>query len=286
MSMLKQAGLILEGGAVRGVFTSGALDYLMEQNIEFSYIIGVSAGACNAADMVSKQIGRTMDCMVPKDKNYDYHNHKHMLQRKSFFDMDMVFDIYPNQIYPFDYDTFFQSQTKCEFTVTNCITGKAEYLEEKEDGKRMMQMCRASSSLPIASPMVYIDEIPYLDGGISDSIPIRRSLSLGNKKNVVILTRNAKYRKKISKKGIQIYVAAYRQYPELVKAIYRRAEHYNKTLDFIEKLEEENKVFVLRPEIPAVSKLETNKKVLTEFYQHGYDLMKEKMEKMLQYLEK
>ena len=100
--MLEQAGLILEGGAVRGVFTSGILDYLMEQEIEFSYIVGVSAGACNGVDMVSKQIGRTIDCMIPKDKNYNYHNHKNMLKRKSFFDMDMIFDTYPNQIYPFN----------------------------------------------------------------------------------------------------------------------------------------------------------------------------------------
>ncbi len=283
--MLEQAGLILEGGAVRGVFTSGVLDYLMEQDIEFSYIVGVSAGACNGVDMVSKQIGRTMDCMVPKDKNYNYHNHKNMLKRKSFFDMDMIFDTYPNQIYPFDYDTFFQSKTKCEFALTNCITGKAEYLEEKEDRKRLMQICRASSSLPLVSPIVYIDDIPYLDGGIADSIPIRRSMSLGNKKNIVILTRNANYRKKISKKRIQIFVAAYRQYPELIKTIYKRAERYNKTLDFIERLEKENKIFVLRPEIPAVSKLEKNEKVLKEFYQHGYELMKEKLEEMKKYLE-
>ena len=149
-----------------------------------------------------------------------------------------------------------------------------------------MQICRASSSLPLVSPIVYIDDIPYLDGSIADSIPIRRSMSLGNKKNIVILTRNANYRKKISKKRIQIFVAAYRQYPELIKTIYKRAERYNKTLDFIERLEKENKIFVLRPEIPAISKLEKNEKVLKEFYQHGYELMKEKLEEMKKYLER
>ena len=128
---MKEAALILEGGAVRGVFTSGVLDYLMEKELSFSYVVGVSAGACNAVDYVSWQPGRTRDCMIPKDKEYDFHNHKNMLRRKSLFDMDMIFDIYPNQVYPFDYDTYFQSPTVCEVTVTNCLTGKAEYLSER-----------------------------------------------------------------------------------------------------------------------------------------------------------
>ena len=201
---MKEAALILEGGAVRGVFTSGVLDYLMERELTFSYVVGVSAGACNAVDYVSWQPGRTRDCMIPKDKEYDFHNRKNMLRRKSLFDMDMIFDIYPNQVYPFDYDTYFQSPTLCEVTVTNCLTGKAEYLSERTDRQRLMQMCRASSSLPLVSPMVYIDGTPYLDGGLSDSVPIRHTITEGYKKNVVILTRNAGYRKSLSKKTKKI----------------------------------------------------------------------------------
>ncbi len=283
---MKEAALILEGGAVRGVFTAGVLDYLMEKELSFSYVVGVSAGACNAVDYVSWQPGRTRDCMIPKDKEYDFHNHKNMLRRKSLFDMDMIFDIYPNQVYPFDYDTYFQSPTVCEVTVTNCLTGKAEYLSERTDKQRLMQMCRASSSLPLVSPMVYIDGTPYLDGGLSDSVPIRHTITEGHKKNVVILTRNTGYRKSLSKKTKKIYIAAYRKYPELVKAIYYRAEKYNRTMEYIEYLEEKGRIFVLRPSMPAISKLETKEEKLSEFYQHGYDSIKERYNELVEYLER
>lgn len=284
--VMKDAALILEGGAVRGVYTSGVLDYLMERGMEFAYVAGVSAGACNAVDYVSKQPGRTRDCMIPQDREYDYHNHKNMLRRKSLYDMDMIFDIYPNRVYPFDYDTYFQSDMICELAVTNCLTGQAEYLSEKEDRQRLMQICRASSSLPLVAPMVYVDGTPYLDGGLSDSVPIRHAISLGYKKNVVILTRNAAYRKKLSKRTKKIYIAAYRKYPQLVKSIYYRAEKYNRTMEYIEYLEEKGRIFVMRPAVPAVSKLETNTEVLTAFYQHGYDHMKERYNELLEYLDK
>ena len=283
---MKEAALILEGGAVRGVYTSGVLDYLMEQGVTFPYVTGVSAGACNAVDFVSNQPGRTRNCMIPQDKEYDYHNHKNMLRRKSLFDMDMIFDIYPNQVYPFDYDTYFNSDTLCELAVTNCLTGQPEYLSEKEDRERLMQICRASSSLPLVSPMVYVDDTPYLDGGLSDSVPIRHAVSLGYKKNVVILTRNKGYRKNLSKRTKKIYIAAYQKYPNLVKSIYYRAEKYNRTMEYIEYLEEKGRIFVMRPAVPAVSKMETNAEVLTAFYQHGYDNMKERYKELMEYLDR
>lgn len=280
------AALILEGGSVRGVYTAGALDYLMERGVSFPYVAGVSAGACNAVDLVSGQPGRTRDCMIPADREYDYRNHKNMLRRKSLMDMDMIFDLYPNQVYPFDYDTYFGSETLCELAVTNCLTGRAEYLSEGEDRVRLMQICRASSSLPLISPMVWIDGTPYLDGGLSDSVPIRHAISLGYKKQVVILTRNSGYRKSLSKRSKKVYIAAYRKYPNLVKAIYYRAEKYNRTMEYIEYLEEKGRTFVLRPDEPAVSKLETDREVLTGFYRHGYEQMKSRFEELMEYLER
>lgn len=282
---MKEAALILEGGAVRGVYTAGTLDYLMEQGLSFPYVAGVSAGACNAVDFVSCQPGRTKDCMIVQDRQYNYHSYKGMLKRKSLLDMDMIFDIYPNQIYPFDYDTFFQSKTRCELVVTNCQTGKAEYLSEHTDRERLMQICRASSSLPLISPMVWLDGVPYLDGGLSDSVPVHHALSLGYRKLVVILTRNAGYRKGLSKRSKKIYIAAYKKYPELVKSIYYRAEKYNHTMEYIESLEEKGRIFVIRPELPAVSRMETNPEELNGFYQHGYDSMKERYQELLEYLE-
>ena len=284
--IVKNSGLILEGGAIRGVFTAGVLDYLMEQEYyEFSYVAGVSAGSCNAVDYVSRQPGRTKECMIHKEKHAQYINLKTAIKKKSLFDMDMIFDKYPNEIYPFDYDTYFESDIHCELVVTNCNTGQAEYLNERSSRERLMKICRASSSMPVVSPMVEVDGIPYLDGGLGDSIPVIRSLKTGHKKNVLVLTRNFGYRKKPPKRSRNVYITVYRKYPELVRTILNRYRMYNKTLSCIEKWEREGKVFVIRPEIPEVSRTEQDYDVLMNFYQHGYDQMEKKFEDMKKFLE-
>ena len=169
---MKRAGLVLEGGANRGVFTSGALDYLMEQDFYIPYVVGTSAGACNAVDYVSRQPLRTKNCTIITDKKKRYVTIKNTLKTGTLLDMDLIFEKYPNEIFPFDFDTFFQSDTECELVVTNCQTGDAEYMTEKHDRRRLMDIGRASSSIPVVSPMVEIDGVPYLDGGIADSIPL------------------------------------------------------------------------------------------------------------------
>ena len=185
---MQKATMVLEGGATRGVFSSGALDYLMEQDFYTSHVVGVSAGSCNGVDYVSKQIGRTRDCMIHKEKEYDYHvGFRKFVKEKSILDMDMVFDKYPKEIFPFDFDTYFASEMECEIVTTNCVTGKAEYMTERSDRDRLMKLCRASSSMPLVSPIVNVDGVPYLDGGLADSIPVKRAQALGNEK---IIGRN------------------------------------------------------------------------------------------------
>lgn len=197
-SITKSGAVILEGGANRGVFTAGALDFLMEQEYYIPHVIGVSAGACNALDYVSRQIGRTRDCMIVTDEKNRYVNKniKTIVEKKALLDMDMVFERYPYEVFPFDFDTYFASTQTCELVVTNCETGRAEYLDDRENKERLLAIGRASSSMPIACPMVEIDGNEYVDGGVADSIPIIRSLKTGHRKNVIILTRNFGYRKK------------------------------------------------------------------------------------------
>ena len=235
-SITKSGAVILEGGANRGVFTAGALDFLMEQEYYIPHVIGVSAGACNALDYVSRQIGRTRDCMIVTDEKNRYVNKniKTIVEKKALLDMDMVFERYPYEIFPFDFDTYFASPQTCELVVTNCETGRAEYLDDRE--------------------------------------------------NVIILTRNFGYRKKEGTRGWELYVAAFRKYPNLVRALVNRAKHYNQVLECIEKWEEEGSVFVIRPEIPAVSRLEKDEEKLREFYQHGYDQMKANFEALQEFL--
>lgn len=285
-SITKSGAVILEGGANRGVFTAGALDFLMEQEYYIPHVIGVSAGACNALDYVSRQIGRTRDCMIVTDEKNRYVNKniKTIVEKKALLDMDMVFERYPYEIFPFDFDTYFASPQTCELVVTNCETGRAEYLDDRENKERLLAIGRSSSSMPIACPMVEIDGNEYVDGGVADSIPIIRSLKTGHRKNVIILTRNFGYRKKEGTRGWELYVAAFRKYPNLVRALVNRAKHYNQVLECIEKWEEEGSVFVIRPEIPAVSRLEKDEEKLREFYQHGYDQMKANFEALQEFL--
>lgn len=285
---MKKATIVLEGGATRGVFTSGALDYLMEMDVYLSHVIGVSAGACNGVDYVSRQPGRTRDCMIHKEKEYDYYyGFTKFIKEKSLLDMDMVFDKYPNEIFPFDFDTYFASDMECEIVTTNCVTGKAEYMKEDKDRERLMKLCRASSSMPLVSPIVNIDGIPYLDGGLADSIPVKRAVELGNEKIVLMLTRNPGYRKKMTSKALaNVYRRAYRKYPNLVRTTIRRNFEYNKAMRLVEEMEEEGKIFVLRPLIPTVSRLEKNYDTLMEFYQHGYQLMKKEIGNLKEYLDR
>ena len=282
-----KATIVLEGGATRGVFTSGALDYLMEKDIYLSHVIGVSAGSCNGVDYVSRQPGRTRDCMIHKEKEYNYYyGFTKFIKEKSILDMDMVFDKYPNELFPFDYDTYFSSEMECEIVTTNCETGQAEYMKERESRERLMKICRASSSMPLISPMVNVDGIPYLDGGLADSIPIRRAVELGNRKIVVVLTRNPGYRKKMtSRAAANLYRNAYSKYPQLVRTTIRRNPSYNRTMELVERLEDEGKIFVLRPLIPTVSRLEKNYDTLMNFYEHGYRLMKKQYDELQKYLE-
>lgn len=283
-----KATLVLEGGATRGVFTSGALDYLMEKDFYTSYVIGVSAGSCNALGYVSKQPGRTRDCMIHKEKEYSYYyGFRKFIKEKSLMDMDMVFDRYPNEIYPFDYDTYFASDIECEIVTTNCVTGRAEYMTEDSDKQRLMKICRASCSMPLICPMVNVDGIPYLDGGLADSIPIERAMEIGNGKSIVILTRNPGYRKKMpSRATVQLYRRAYKKYPNLIRSIVNRSIVYNRTMKLLEQQEAEGKIFVLRPLIPTVSRLEKDYDALMHFYEHGYRLMRKQYDELMRFLEK
>lgn len=285
---MKNVGLILEGGGTRGVFTAGVLDYFMECQLEFNYIIGVSAGAGNAISYVAKQIERTKKCTIDSLENEKYVSVKKFVKDKMLFDMDLIFDKFPNELYPFDYDTYFNSGTKCILGLTNCETGEPYYFEEMEnrDKSRLMQGCRASSSLPYISPVVMIDGIPMLDGGLSDPIPIRKALRDGIKKNVVILTRPLGYRKKLNRKQSVLSRKVYKDYPNLSETMDRRRSMYNKTMELIERLEQEGHILVIRPQVPPVDRMEQDSEVLTQFYNHGYDYAKEIYNSVLQFLGK
>lgn len=285
---IKKATPVLEGGATRGIFTSGALDYLMERDLYFSDVIGVSAGSCNAVDYVSRQPGRTRDCMIPTDKEGKYYyGIRDFVKEKSLMNMDLIFDKYPKELLPFDFETYFNSEINCQIVTTNCLTGKAEYMTEDSDNDRLMKLCRASSSMPLLTPIVNIDNVPYLDGGLADSVPIRRAQQMENEKIVVILTKNQGYRKSVLSPTMQrVYKRAYKSYPNLIRTIFRRSFEYNKTMNYLDQLEKRGEIFILRPQVKPVSRLERNKETLHAFYEHGYKYTERKFDDLMEYLEK
>ena len=283
-----KGSIVLEGGATRGIFTAGVLDRLMEENIYLSDVIGVSAGACNAVDYVSGQIGRTKECMVNDYPDCDYVNSpRKIVKHRSVLNMDLIFDKYPYDIIPFDFNSFFNSDMECELVTTNCITGKAEYMKEYEDKERLMKITRASSSIPLLTPAVMVDDIPYLDGGLADSVPIQHAIESGNEEIVVVLTRNFGYRKNALSKPMQdMYRNTFSDYPELAKTIIRRSAIYNRSLNITDSLERQGKIFVVRPHVTPVGRLERDKDELIAFYKHGYETMEKQMSDLKAYLEK
>ena len=271
MQIDSNTALVLEGGGLRGVFTCGVLDCFMDHGIRFPFTVGVSAGACNGLSYMSGQRGRARKSNIDLMDEYHYVGFKYLLTQKCLMDFKLLFEDFPEKIIPYDYDAYFSNPDRFVMVTTNCLTGKAEYLEEKKSSRRVMDIVRASSSLPFVSPITYVDGIPMLDGGIVDSIPVEYAMSQGYDKLVVILTRNKGYRKK--DKQMPLAKLTYRQYPNLRKALHQRNAAYNKTMELIERLEDEGNILVIRPVKPIeVGRMEKNTDKLRDLYQEGYEI--------------
>ena len=269
----EKTGLVLEGGGMRGVFTCGVLDYFMDKKIRFPYTIGVSAGACNGLSYMSGQRGRAKFSNIDLLEQYDFIGVKYLFKKRNIMDFDLLFGEFPEHILPYDYDAYFSSPGRYVMVTTNCRTGRANYLEEKKDKKRIIDIVRASSSLPYVCPITYVDDVPMLDGGIVDSIPLLRSMEDGNEKNVVVLTRNRGYRK--TSKDMKIPHFIYKKYPRLRVALSNRCKVYNQQLEMVERLEDEGRIHVIRPEKPVVvDRIEKDVNKLRDFYQEGYECAK------------
>ena len=263
--------LILEGGGLRGVFTCGVLDCFMDRGIRFPFAVGVSAGACNGLSYMSGQRGRARSSNIDLMDKYHYVGLRYLFTQGCIMDFKLLFEDFPEKIIPYDYEKYFSNPDRFVMVTTNCLTGKAEYLEEKSSSARVMDIVRASSSLPFVSPMTYVDGIPMLDGGIADSMPVEYALSQGFEKLVVVLTRNRGYRKKEG--GMPLAKLAYRKYPDLQRALQDRNAVYNRTMDLIERLEDEGRITVIRPVKPVnVSRMEKDTSKLAALYQEGYDI--------------
>lgn len=271
MHIERNTGLVLEGGGMRGVFTSGVLDAFMKHGVYFRYVVAVSAGACNGMSYISRQPRRARLSNIDFLSQYGYIGWRHLLRQGCIFDQELLYDKFPNEYIPFDFDTYFQRSATFEMVTTNCLTGQAEYFTESKDRQRSLDIVRASSSLPYVSKIVRVDGIPMLDGGIVDSIPVMRAIETGHPQNVVILTRNKGYRSKERDRKVPPFV--YKKYPRLRVALSRRVAAYNEQLELVERLEELGKVVCIRPQRPMeVGRMEKDIGRLERLYQEGFML--------------
>lgn len=271
MTIDNNTGLVLEGGGMRGVFTSGVLDGFMKHGLYFNYVVAVSAGACNGMSYMSRQPRRARVSNIDYMARYDYIGFRHFLTQGSILDTKLLYDKFPNEYIPFDFDTYFNNPATFEIVTTNCLTGHAMYLQERSDRQRAIDIVRASSSLPFVSKIVTVDGIPMLDGGIADSIPVLRAMELGHERNVLVLTRNRGYRDTGRDHKIPHFV--YKNYPRLRVLLSHRLEAYNRQLEMVERLEDEGKVVCIRPERPMeVTRMAKDIDKLERLYEEGFRL--------------
>ena len=247
---MSQIGLVLEGGGMRGLYTAGVLEFFLDQGWQFPYVIGVSAGACNALSYLSQQHGRNLRVNTDYVKDKRYMGWQSFRKTHSFFGMDMIFDEIPNKLDPFDYRALLSCPSRLVVGVTDCATGRPAYFEkDKAFLEKDTRIIRASSSIPVFSPIVEYGEQRFLDGGTSDPIPVRKALSDGCQKVVVVLTRNRDYVKK-PQHFKRIYHRYFRQYPKMAECLDRRHIVYNDTTKLLRQLEQEGKALVIAPEQP------------------------------------
>lgn len=262
-----KVGLVLEGGAMRGMFTAGVLDIFLDENIHIDGAVTVSAGALFGINLPSKQRGRVLRYNKKYLNDKRYMGLHSLLTTGNIVNRDFAFYELPYTLDPFDQQTFAQSDMDFWVTLTNVETGEAEYFKI-QDAFEQMEVLRATSAMPFVSKMVEINGKKYLDGGIADSIPLQKCFDLGYDKVIVVLTRPLEYRKTPSSKTL--FKLFYPNYPQLVARWAQRYADYNQTVERIIKLNDEQKIFVIRPsESLNISRLEKDPEMIQRMYELG-----------------
>lgn len=267
----ENTGLVLEGGGLRGVYTSGIIRFFMDRSIEFPYVIGVSMGVCNGANYISLQPERNRIVNIDFVNDPRYISYYRLFLKGELFGMDFIFNTIPFSLVPFDMNTFYKNEAKFVIGVTDCETGDPVYYEKSELKDDLMDIFRATCSLPFLAKPVYFRGRILMDGGLTDPVPLGRSIADGNTRNVLILTRPKGYRKKPS----HLYLAARLLYPRfkgLHKALATRHKRYNDDMDRIDELERAGQAYVIRPDRAiGAGRVERNREKLFAAYNQGYE---------------
>ena len=278
-------GLVLEGGALRAIFSSGVCDALLDANVMTDYVIGVSAGIAYGVSYVSRQPRRNLEVVTryAPDKRYMGMNNLVDKNNRSYFGLKFAYDTIPNELIPFDYDTFAAYPGEVEAVVTNLNTGKADYLPVPRRDKESL-LLQATCAMPLLFPIYHINGQPYLDGGAADSIPWQRALDQGCERVIVVLTRPREYRRKPDQM-IRLIRKQYHEYPRFVQAMETRAQRYNENQEQLFELEREGKALVIAPKSTlGVGRIERDTEKLRLLWAEGYQMTVERMDEIRDYL--
>ncbi len=281
-----QAGLVLEGGGMKGIYTAGVLDFFLDKDIMFSSVYGVSAGAVHMCSYLSKQRGRALDVSIDYLDSKYYCSIESLVTTGDLFNVNVCYHLIPDYLHPYDHETFGQYPGKAYSVVTNIVTGRAEYIRVR-NMQEELDVIRASASLPLVSRNVKWKDNYYLDGGISDAIPLQKSIIDGNVKNVVVMTKEVGFvRKPTSPAQMALIKATYLKYPKVYELMASRHDRYNECLRFIERQEEVGQAFVIRPrQASRVRRIERDKDRMKALYEEGYRDAENCYEDLMRYLD-
>lgn len=274
------SALVLEGGTFRPIFSCGVMDALLDNEIYFPYVIGVSAGITDGVSYVSKQRKRNLDVLLKFRHDKRYVGIRNYFTDKSFFGLKFAYETVPTEIFPFDWNTYLENPTEVKVGVTNADTGKPEYL----DGKKMDKKCnmlKATCAMPVIFPAIEVDGEKYYDGGVCDPIPVKKAEADGHDKMLIVLTRPESYKKELSRSNVMAAKVLKRKYPNMVKPLMTRHELYNEEVDYCNQLEKEGRAVILRPtEEVQIDSFEKDLKKIERIYDFGYDLAMKNLDKI------
>ncbi len=276
-----KTGLVLEGGAMRGIYTAGVLDVFLEHEIKVDGVIGVSAGAIHGCSYVSGQHGRSIRYYMKYMKDPRFMSFRSLLRTGNLVGVEFCYHELPDRLDVFEHEAFEKSGIDFYVTCTNVETGKAEYIYM--DNMHDVDYLQASASMPLVSRIVEIEGRKLLDGGVADSIPVQAFRAMGYEKNVVILTRPEGYRKRPSNMALARRI--YRKYPAFIKAMEQRYLCYNETIEEIARLEKSGEILVIRPSRnPGIGRMEKRPEKVKEVYELGCEDAVKKLEQVKAFL--
>ncbi len=274
-------GMVLEGGTFRPLFSCGVMDALLENDVHFPYLIGVSAGISNSTSYISKQKGRNLEIMQKYRNDKRYVSVKNIFSEdRSLFGRKFIYETIPNELMPFDNETFYSNPAKLVVGATNALTGEIEYFDKKDsvNGHILLQ---ATCALPIIFPPIIYNGKQYYDGGLVDSIPAKKAIEDGNEKLLIVLTRTQGYVKEESHAYKIAAAALKKKYPKVAELLLTRHIRYNKEVEFCNQLEKEGKAVILRPsEETQISSLEKDIAKIERIYWYGFELANKNMDKI------